>query len=210
MNDKELHVLNSLCSTLSTCCDAQRVTAHFARPRGIFVVAESSNHQTLHYAHRGWSHLLLHCANHYCIYSSTHKTPSSCHKSHMWDHSVSMRTYVKHVLAYDNVSEQARKGFLCLWCDGHFSVRAFLRCPPKHQTSLIYLTQIRQPRLNLSAEKSRQMHLWSMGEWSCFRDSPTLFLSPNSWTHFVASFWYLAVWIIALHWWLIRRRRIDE
>jgi len=43
----------------------------------------------------------------------------------VWDHSVSVRTYVRHVLAYDNVSEQARKVFLCLWCngltDGHFS-----------------------------------------------------------------------------------------
>jgi hypothetical protein len=40
--------------------------------------------------------------------------------------------YYKHVLAYDNVSEQARKGFLCLWCDGgtdgQKSVRALLRC----------------------------------------------------------------------------------
>ena len=55
MNDKVLHVivLHSLCSTLSTSCDAQRVTAHIARPRGIFVVDKSSNHQTLHCAHRG-------------------------------------------------------------------------------------------------------------------------------------------------------------
>jgi len=35
----------------------------------------------------------------------------------MLDHSVSMRTYVKHMLAYGNVSEKARKGFLCSWHD---------------------------------------------------------------------------------------------
>jgi len=42
--------------------DALHVTAHFARPRGILVVAQPSNHQTLHCAHHGRSHLLLHCA----------------------------------------------------------------------------------------------------------------------------------------------------
>ena len=42
--------------------DALHVTVHFARPRGILVVAQPSNHQTLHCANHGWSHLLLHCA----------------------------------------------------------------------------------------------------------------------------------------------------
>jgi len=98
--------------------DALHVTAHFARPRGILVVvAQPSNHQTLHCTHHGWSHLLLHCATETTTVSIAVRIKRYHHViSHtfMWDHSVSMRTYVKHVLAYDDVSEQARKGSLCL------------------------------------------------------------------------------------------------
>jgi len=62
MNEREglAIVLHTLCSTLPTfqATDAQ----HFARPRGILVVAQPSNYQALHSAHHGWSHLVLHSA----------------------------------------------------------------------------------------------------------------------------------------------------
>jgi len=121
--------------------DALHVTAHFARPRGILIVAQPSNHQALHSAHHGWSHLLLHSATELSIGVRTNVIVMSyvTHKSRMWDPSVSTRTYVKHVLAYGNVSEQARKGFcvcdVAEWVtDGH---TALLGC--LYKTSTIYI-----------------------------------------------------------------------
>jgi hypothetical protein len=52
----------ALVDLLFRATDALHVTVHFACPRGILVVAQPSNLQTLHFAHHGWSHLLLHCA----------------------------------------------------------------------------------------------------------------------------------------------------
>ena len=63
--------------------NALHVTAHFARPRGILVVAQPSNHQTLHCAHHGWSHLLLHSATELCIGVQYVPALSPCHKSHI-------------------------------------------------------------------------------------------------------------------------------
>ena len=60
MNEREVHVivLHFLCSTLPTFVffegsNALNVTVHFARPRGILVVAQPSSHQVLHSAHHG-------------------------------------------------------------------------------------------------------------------------------------------------------------
>jgi len=60
----------------------------------------------------------------------------------MWGHSVSMRSYVKHVLAYGNVSEQARKDFgacdVAEWLtDGH---TALLGC--RYITSTMYVVTL--------------------------------------------------------------------
>jgi hypothetical protein len=60
--------------------NALYVTAHFARPRYIVVVAHPSNHRGLHSAHHGWSHLLLHSATELCIGVQYVQTLSSCHK----------------------------------------------------------------------------------------------------------------------------------
>ena len=87
------------------------------------------------------------------LVSSNWRVTCYCtHKLHMWDHSVSMQNYVKHVLGYDNVSEQARKGLLCLWCNWRtdwrtqFSAGTFIPMSVQNiNSSLIY--QVRtEPR----------------------------------------------------------------
>jgi len=92
-----------------------------------------------------------------------------------------VRTYVtclKHVLAYDNVSEQARKGFLCLWCDGVtdgmtdiFQWEHFWDAGTKHQTTLIYylspsFVNLRSGVLRLTLNRrTPERRFTNNGEW---------------------------------------------